>query len=55
MSNRTYIVGVGMTPFAKPGPKEGDYPDWAREAGTAALGGGGRADEQGEQANRGDC
>ena len=39
MSNdrRTFVVGVGMTPFSKPGTKEGDYPDWAREAGQAAL------------------
>jgi acetyl-CoA acyltransferase len=37
MSHRTFVVGVGMTPFSKPGTKEGDYPDWAREAGTKAL------------------
>jgi acetyl-CoA acyltransferase len=37
MSNGTYVIGVGMTPFAKPGTKEGDYPDWAREAGERAL------------------
>jgi acetyl-CoA acetyltransferase len=39
MSNgqRTFVIGVGMTPFAKPGTKEGDYPDWAREAGNKAL------------------
>jgi len=35
--NRTFVIGVGMTPFSKPGTKEGDYPDWAREAGRAAL------------------
>ncbi|MFT4083201.1 MAG: lipid-transfer protein [Nocardioides sp.] len=34
---RTFVVGVGMTRFAKPGTKEGDYPDWVREAGEAAL------------------
>jgi len=34
---RTYVVGVGMTKFDKPGSKQGDYPDWAREAGEAAL------------------
>jgi acetyl-CoA acyltransferase len=32
-----YVVGVGMTPFEKPGTKEGDYHDWAREAGERAL------------------
>jgi acetyl-CoA acyltransferase len=37
MSNRTFVIGVGMTPFQKPGTKEGDYPDWAREAGERAL------------------
>ena len=35
--NRTFVIGVGMTPFSKPGTKDGDYPDWAREAGRAAL------------------
>ena len=35
--NRTFVIGVGMTKFAKPGTKDGDYPDWAREAGTMAL------------------
>ena len=35
--NRTFVIGVGMTSFAKPGTKDGDYPDWAREAGQAAL------------------
>ena len=37
MSARTYVIGVGMTKFDKPGTKEGDYPDWAREAGEKAL------------------
>ncbi|MFJ7078984.1 lipid-transfer protein [Streptomyces sp. NPDC098781] len=35
--NRTFVIGVGMTRFEKPGTKKGDYPDWAREAGVAAL------------------
>jgi sterol carrier protein 2 len=35
---RTFVIGVGMTSFDKPGTKEGDYPDWARMAGTRALG-----------------
>jgi sterol carrier protein 2 len=34
---RTFVIGVGMTKFEKPGNKAGDYPDWVREAGTAAL------------------
>jgi acetyl-CoA acetyltransferase len=37
MSSRTFVIGVGMTKFDKPGTKEGDYPDWAREAGEKAL------------------
>ena len=37
MSNKTYVIGVGMTKFDKPGQKEGDYPDWAKEAGERAL------------------
>ena len=35
--NKTYVIGVGMTKFDKPGTKEGDYPDWAKEAGEMAL------------------
>ena len=30
MSNCTYVVGVGMTKFEKPGRREWDYPDMAR-------------------------
>jgi acetyl-CoA acyltransferase len=37
MTQRSYIIGVGMTTFAKPGTKHGDYPDWTREAGHHAL------------------
>ena len=37
MSRKVYVVGVGMTKFEKPGSKEWDYPDMAREAGTRAL------------------
>jgi acetyl-CoA acetyltransferase len=38
VSQRVFVVGVGMTKFEKPGAREWDYPDMAREAGTAALG-----------------
>ncbi|REE97882.1 lipid-transfer protein [Thermomonospora umbrina] len=34
---RTYVIGVGMTKFEKPGSREWDYPDMAREAGSKAL------------------
>ncbi|TSD99805.1 lipid-transfer protein [Skermania sp. ID1734] len=37
MGNRVFVVGVGMTKFEKPGAREWDYPDMAREAGTNAL------------------
>jgi acetyl-CoA acyltransferase len=38
MSNKVYVIGVGMTKFEKPGRREGwDYPEMARESGTAAL------------------
>jgi sterol carrier protein 2 len=49
-TNRPYVVGVGMTPFAKPGTKEGDYPDWVREAGERAFADAGVGYEQVEQA-----
>ena len=32
-----YVVGVGMTKFEKPGSRDWDYPDMAKEAGTKAL------------------
>ncbi len=37
MGKKVYVVGVGMTKFEKPGSKEWDYPDMAREAGTRAI------------------
>ena len=50
MANRTYVIGVGMTKFDKPGTKEGDYPDWAQEAGEKALADAGIAYDLVEQA-----
>nr|WP_309233853.1 hypothetical protein [Conexibacter sp. W3-3-2] len=35
--HRVFVIGVGMTKFEKPGSKQWDYPDMAREAGTTAL------------------
>ena len=55
MSNRSFVIGVGMTKFDKPGTKEGDYPDWAREAGSKALEDAGIAYDQVEQAYAGYC
>jgi acetyl-CoA acyltransferase len=37
MTNKTYVVGVGMTKFEKPGRRDWDYPDMAKEAGDKAL------------------
>ena len=37
MSNRTFVIGVGMTKFEKPGARDWDYPEMALEAGTNAL------------------
>src|SRR5271168_4242573 len=52
---RTYVIGVGMTKFDKPGTKEGDYPDWAKEAGTKALEDAGVPYESVQQAFAGYC
>ena len=55
MSNRTFVIGVGMTKFEKPGTKEGDYPDWAVEAGEKALADAGVPYTDVEQAYAGYC
>jgi acetyl-CoA acyltransferase len=55
LSNRTFVIGVGMTKFEKPGTKEGDYPDWAVEAGKKALADAGISYEDVEQAFAGYC
>jgi acetyl-CoA acetyltransferase len=52
---RTYVIGVGMTKFDKPGTKDGDYPDWAKEAGTKALEDAGVGYDDVEQAFVGYC
>ncbi|MFE3546364.1 lipid-transfer protein [Nocardia sp. NPDC059177] len=50
MTQKVFVVGVGMTKFEKPGALEWDYPDMAREAGTKALADAGIGYEQVEQA-----
>src|SRR5262249_19109421 len=55
LSNRTFVIGVGMTKFEKPGSKEGDYPDWAKEAGEKALADAGIPYEDVQQAYAGYC
>jgi acetyl-CoA acyltransferase len=47
---RAYVVGVGMTKFEKPGSREWDYPDMAKESGTKALEDAGVSYDQVEQA-----
>ncbi len=37
MGRKVYVIGVGMTKFEKPGARDWDYPQMAREAGTRAL------------------
>jgi acetyl-CoA acyltransferase len=37
VSSKVYVVGVGMTPFRKPGRDDIDYPEMVREAGKRAL------------------
>jgi acetyl-CoA acyltransferase len=49
------VIGVGMTKFDKPGTKEGDYPDWAKEAGEKALADAGIPYDSIEQAYAGYC
>jgi sterol carrier protein 2 len=37
MGRKVYVVGVGMTKFEKPGARDWDYPDMAKEAAGQAL------------------
>src|SRR6516165_5070587 len=37
MTQRAFVVGVGMTKFEKPGARDWQYPDMVREAAQAAL------------------
>jgi len=55
MSRKVYVVGVGMTKFEKPGSKEWDYPDMAKEAGNKALADAGLSIQDIEQAAVGYC
>ena len=55
MGRKVFVVGVGMTKFEKPGSREWDYPDMAREAGQKALADAGIAYEEIEQACVGYC
>jgi len=48
--DKAYVIGVGMTKFEKPGSREWDYPDMAKESGTKALEDAGISFDQVEQA-----
>src|SRR5262250_2549208 len=55
MGRKVFVIGVGMTKFEKPGSKDWDYPDMAREAGAKALADAGIAYDLIEQAAVGYC
>lgn len=55
MTIRTYVIGVGMTKFEKPGARDWDYPDMGREAGEKALADAGIAYDDIQQAYVGYC
>jgi acetyl-CoA acetyltransferase len=55
MGRKVYVIGVGMTKFEKPGSKDWDYPDMAREAGSKALADAGIPYDSIEQAAVGYC
>ncbi len=55
MSRKVYVIGVGMTRFEKPGGRDWDYPDMAREAGQNAIEDAGISFEDIEQAAVGYC
>src|SRR5689334_17205602 len=50
MSDRVFVIGVGMTKFERPGAREWDYPDIGREAGELALADAGISYDQVEHA-----
>jgi acetyl-CoA acetyltransferase len=55
MGRKVFVIGVGMTKFEKPGSKDWDYPDMAKEAGSKALADAGIAYDAVEQAAVGYC
>ena len=55
MGRKVFVIGVGMTKFEKPGSKDWDYPDMAKEAGSKALADAGISYDTVEQAAVGYC
>ncbi len=54
-NEKSYVIGVGMTKFEKPGARDWDYPDMALESGTKALEDAGISYDRIEQAFVGYC
>src|SRR5436305_9159994 len=55
MTEKAYVIGVGMTKFEKPGAREWDYPEMALESGSKALEDAGVPYDRIEQAFVGYC
>jgi sterol carrier protein 2 len=55
MGRKVFVIGVGMTKFEKPGSRQWDYQDMAREAGQKALADAGIPYAEVEQAAVGYC
>jgi acetyl-CoA acetyltransferase len=55
VGHRTFVIGVGMTKFEKPGTRDWDYPEMGREAGASALADAGVEYSDVEQAFMGYC
>ena len=55
MARKVFVVGVGMTKFEKPGSRDWDYPDMAKESGEKALADAGIKYDEVEQVAVGYC
>ncbi len=55
MGRKVFVVGVGMTKFEKPGSREWDYPQMAKEAGAKTFADAGIGYDKVEQACVGYC
>jgi sterol carrier protein 2 len=55
MARKVFVIGVGMTKFEKPGSRDWDYPDMAKEAGEKALADAGIRYDEVEQVAVGYC
>jgi sterol carrier protein 2 len=55
MARKVFVIGVGMTKYEKPGSRDWDYPDMAKEAGEKALADAGIRYDEVEQVAVGYC